>query len=290
MSASLNWIAWCSAIALAEGAALLARSRGATSNAACAIPSACAAIPIRPPSSVAIATVKPLPSSCEQPVPPDLGALDHDVVRHGGIEAELLLLSRDSHMVGVEDEGRDALGPRRVGVGAGEEQERRGVLAVRDPLLGAGDRPAVAVLLGLRAKRAGIGAGFGLGQREGADALATRERRDEARPLLVGAESEDRERASARVHRDRDANAGVGTRELLEHENVGQEVGARAAVLLRDTDAHEPELGELRIEVARESVLAVPVRGVRRDLGVRELTRERLDLPLVVGELEVHYE
>ncbi len=36
----------------------------ATSYAACAMPTACAAIPIRPPSSVAIATWKPLPSSC----------------------------------------------------------------------------------------------------------------------------------------------------------------------------------------------------------------------------------
>ena len=33
--------------------------RRATSNAACAIPTACAAIPMRPPSSVAIAIRKP---------------------------------------------------------------------------------------------------------------------------------------------------------------------------------------------------------------------------------------
>ena len=92
------------------------------------------------------------------------------------------------------------------------------------------------------------------------------------------------------MDRDRDADAGVGTRELLQHEGVGEEVRACAAVLLRDAHAHQPQLGQLRVEVAREMVIAVPVRCVRRDLRVRELACERLDLPLVVGELEVHYE
>ena len=35
-------------------------------------------------------------------------------------------------------------------------------------------------------------------------------------------------------------------------------------------------------------MLAVPVRGVRLDLGLRELPRQRLDLALVVTELELH--
>ena len=99
---------------------------------------------------------------------------------------------------------------------------------------------------------------------------------------------EDRERRRARVHRDRHPHARVGARELLEHEDVREEVRARAAVLLRDADAHEPELGELREELVREAVLAVPGGGVRRDLRVRELAREPLDLALVGRELEVH--
>ena len=64
--------------------------------------------------------------------------------------------------------------------------------------------------------------------------------------LLVGAEREDRQRRRARVHRDRHAHARVGARELLQHEDVREEVRARAAVLLRDADAHQPELGQLR--------------------------------------------
>ena len=77
--------------------------------------------------------------------------------------------------------------------------------------------------------------------------LAAGERRHEPRALLVGAEREDRQRGGARVHGDRHAHARVRPRELLEHEDVREEVGAGAAVLLGDADAHQPELGELRV-------------------------------------------
>ena len=140
-------------------------------------------------------------------------------------------------MVCVEDERGDALGARRVRIGAGEEQERRGVLAVRDPLLGARDRPAVAVRIRLRARRAGVGTGLRLGQGESADALAACERRDEARPLLVGPEA----RLEACKRWVCTAPTPASARGLLEDEDVGEEVSAGAAVLLRDADAHRPE-------------------------------------------------
>ena len=90
------------------------------------------------------------------------------------------------------------------------------------------------------------------------------------------------------MHRHRDADAGVCARQLLEHEDVGQEVGAGASVLLRHADAHQPDLGEPREDLLREAVLAVPVGRVGRDLGVRELAGERLDLLLLRCQLEVH--
>ena len=167
-------------------------------------------------------------------------------------------------------------------------QEGAGVAAVRDPLLDAGDRPAVAVRVGPRAQRARVGAGLGLGQREGADLLAARERGHEALALLLGAEREDRQRAGARVHCDRDSDAGVRARELLEDEDVREEVGAGAAELFRHADAHQPELGELPVQLRREAVLPIPGGRVRLDLGLREVSRERLDLPLVSRQLEVH--
>ena len=69
------------------------------------MPTACAAIPMRPPSSVAIATAEPAALLVQQAVARRRGrprAARSEVVRR--VEAELLLLARDAHVVGVEDE------------------------------------------------------------------------------------------------------------------------------------------------------------------------------------------
>ena len=118
--------------------------------------------------------------------------------------------------------------------------------------------------------------------------LAARERWDEARLLLGRAEGEQRERDGARMNRHRDADACVGTRELLEDEDVRNEVGAGATVLLRHARAHEAELGELSEEIAREAVLSVPLGRVRLDLRTREVARKSLHLFLLRRRLEVH--
>ena len=169
-----------------------------------------------------------------------------------------------------------------------EEEERARVPPVRDPLLRAGDAPAVAFRVGARAQRARVRSGLGLGERERAEMLAARERRHEARPLLVGAEREERQRHRTRVHGDRHADAGVRARELLEHEDVREEVRARTPVLLGDARSHQAELGELREELAREAVVAIPLGGVRLDLLAGEFARERLDLALLRAEVEIH--
>ena len=90
------------------------------------------------------------------------------------------------------------------------------------------------------------------------------------------------------MHGDGDADAGVGARQLLEHEHVRDEVGAGAAVLLRHADAEQPELGQRCEQLPREPVRAIPLGGVRLDLGAGEVARERLDLALLRRQLEVH--
>ena len=225
----------------------------------------------------------------QEPVSPHPRILDDDVGGHGRVEAELLLDPRRAHVLRVEDERGDAFGAGGVGVGSGEEEERARVMAVRDPLLRARDPPAVSVRSRRGPQRAGVGARLGLGQREGAEHLAARERRHESRALLVGPEAEDRERHRARVDGDGDSHPGIGAGQLLENEDVRQEVGAGAAVLLRDAGSHQAELGELAEELLRKAVLAIPFGRVGLDLCRGELTRERLDLPLVAGQLEVHY-
>src|SRR5206468_5281207 len=123
---------------------------------------------------------------------------------------------------------------------------------------------------------------------ERADLLSACERRDESRPLLVRAEGEYRKRRRARVHGDRHPHPRVRARELLENEDVGEEVRTSSAVLFGHADSHETEVGELRVEIVRKAVLAVPGAGVGNDLRLGELTGEPLDLLLLRRQLEVH--
>ena len=161
--------------------------------------------------------------------------------------------------------------------------------AVRDPLLRARDAPAVALgrRPAVRSEPASEPASGSVSAK--APRCSPRASGGTKRLFCSSVPNvEQRQRDRARVHRDGDADARVRARELLEHEDVGEEVGARAAVLLGHADAHQPELGELREQLAREVVLAIPGGRVRLDLGLRELARQRLDLALVGAEREVH--
>ena len=159
MSASLNWIAWCSEIALAEGLPLLRVLAGDVVGGL--------GDPDRLRGDPDPAAVEGLHRDAEalvllvqQPVPVDERAFDDEVVRRRRVEPELLLVARDADVVGVEDEGADAARARRSESVRAKREERARVAAVRDPLLRAGDPPAVAVGLGARAQRAGVGAGL----------------------------------------------------------------------------------------------------------------------------------
>ena len=125
------------------------------------MPSAWAAMPMRPPSSVAIATAKPCPSSCNSRSRPTSRVFDRQVRGRGRVEAELLLLAGDPHLVAVEDECGDPFAPRCLRVGSREEQHSACEAAVRDPLLRARDRPAVAGRDRSRPERSGVRAASG---------------------------------------------------------------------------------------------------------------------------------
>ena len=68
----------------------------------------------------------------------------------------------------------------------------------------------------------------------------------------------------------------------------GDRVAAGAAVLLRDRQAHQPELAELGDELVREARLAVELLGDRRHLLARELAHGVADELLLLGQIEVH--
>ena len=224
----------------------------------------------------------------QQAIGGDLDAVEREIDSLRRVEPELLGLVRHLDIGAVDEEGGDAARALAARIGAREGEDRAAEAAVRDPLLRAGDPPAVAGRLGAGAKRARVGAGARLGEREGADRLATRERRDEATLLLGRAEGEDRQRAGTRVHRDGDAHAGICARKLFEHEDVRDEVGTAASVLLRDAHAEQADVAELAEKPAREAAVSVPSGGMRLDLVAGEVACERLDLPLFRRQGEIH--
>ena len=148
--------------------------------------------------------------------------------------------------------------------------------------------PLAVAQLGLRARRAGVGARVRLGQPERREPSAGREPRQPLALLLLVAEEVDRHRAERRVRGDGDRDRRVDARQLLDRDRVRDGVAARAAVLLGDRQAHEPELGELRDELVREARLAVELLGDRRHARLREVADGAPDQLLLVGQPEVH--
>ena len=87
---------------------------------------------------------------------------------------------------------------------------------------------------------------------------------------------------------DRDRHGRVDARQLLDRDRVRERVAACAAVLLRDRDPHQPELGHLGDELVREAVLAVELLGDGRDALARELAHRAADQLVLGREVEVH--
>ena len=120
----------------------------------------------------------------------------------------------------------------------------------------------------------GVRARAGLGQPERGELPARGEVGQPLALLLLVAEEQDRHRPERGVRGHRDRDGGVDPRQLLDRDRVRERVGAGAAVLLRDRDAHQPELGHLGDELVREALLAVELGGERRDALARR-TRAR---------------
>ncbi len=73
-------------------------------------------------------------------------------------------------------------------------------------------------------------------------------------------------------------------RKLLDRERVGERVGAAAAVLLAERDAHEPQLAHLRHQVVWEGLGSVELFGDRPDLVSGEVADRVADQALFVGK------
>ena len=106
--------------------------------------------------------------------------------------------------------------------------------------------------------------------------------------LLVGAVGQDRVDAEPDRRLEGDAHRLVDPADLLDRDAQAGEVAvlARAAVLLGRGEPEQPELAHLLHDVDREVVVAVPLRGVRRDLGLGELADALPELLVLAGQLE----
>ena len=99
---------------------------------------------------------------------------------------------------------------------------------------------------------------------------------------------EQRERVEADVHRDQRPERRLAALDLLARERLGDEVEPGAAVLLRDHDAEDPELGHALDQLHVELVVDVVLDGDGQHALVHEGADGLLDQALLVGELEVH--
>ena len=238
------------------------------------MPTACAAIPMRPPSSVAIATVKPRFSSWSRRSRAD----ERPSKRMSAVEDELRPSFSSSRVTSTSlPSTRNALTPRVPAVDASVRAKTRNVPAWLPFVIHCFEplslQPSPSGTAAERSAPASDPESGSVSANAPMTRPAARSGTNRS-PLLVGAEREDRERGGARVHGDGDADAGVGARELLEHEDVGEEVRAGASELLGHAHAHQPELAELREYLPREGVVAVP-RRPREARSRRRRTRGR---------------
>ena len=155
----------------------------------------------RSPESVAFATFHPSPTSPTRwssgttaPIEEHLVEVDlaGDVPQRPHVDAGL---------VQVDEEVRDALPLRDVGIGAGEQHAEVGEVRPRGPHLLAGHEPVVAVALGARRERREVGARAGLAEQLAPHLFVAHDRRQEAQALLLGAVREQRGRGEVEPER-----------------------------------------------------------------------------------------
>ena len=98
---------------------------------------------------------------------------------------------------------------------------------------------------------------------------------------VLGAAVEERGRAEADAGFERDRHRRVDARDLLDRDAVREVVGAAAAVLLGERQPEQTELAHRAHGVDGKHVVAVPGRGVRRDLALGEVAHDGAELLLL---------
>ncbi len=190
--------------------------------------------------------------------------------------------------LGLDEEGADAFGVLRVGVGAGEQDAEIGNGAVRDELLGAVHDVGIANAARRRREAASVAARLRLRERVAAEDGSRRQAGKVASLLRLGAEVEDGTDAQAGVGAEDDGVAGVCDSELFRDEGEADVIGARAAVQFGNRDAQQSEFAHALGGRHGKAVVAVVSRRNRGHFGTSELPHHVAHHALRLAQLELH--
>ncbi len=169
-------------------------------------------------------------------------------------------------------------------VGRREAHDPRRLAGVRDEHLRAVEPVLVALPYRGRLDARDVGAGVGLGQREGRDEIAAQRRRQVAGAQRLGPVLVDEVGAHQRLHRRRRGDRQRAPRELLGEQAVRHHVGVGAAVPLGIAEGQVPELADAPEQPGRELPALVERRRRRRHLRVDEARHAPAELLLLARE------
>ena len=203
-----------------------------------------------------------------------------------GPRSQLVQRPRDveAREVGVDQEQAEALVPGRL-VRPRHQEAEVGPPAVRDEDLPAVDDPLVAVPAGRGLDGGHVGAGIGLGDPQAGDLLAADGRAQVPVLLLGAAEPLDRRGGHLGLHGHGHPNTGrPHPGHLLgQHDGVAP-VAPLATDLRRVPKPEEPQVTHSLEHPVREVLVALPVEGVRSQLGLDERPHRFPKLVVLVGE------
>ena len=167
-----------------------------------------------------------------------------------------------------------------------EHDRHVGDPAVRDVALLSREDVLVAVAHGGRPDRGEVGARMRLGEgNRGQRALLRREHRQVTVALLLRAGEQQRaKREHRRLDRGREPRTAPG--QLLGDQRAGEGPHAAPAVLLRNRVRRQTGLGGPLEQARGELVPGIALARDRAQLALGKLVRERLELALLVGQLE----
>ena len=135
---------------------------------------------------------------------------------------------------------------------------------------------------------AGIGAGAGLGEAEGAQPFAGAQLGQILLLLGLGTEVIDGVDAQTGVGGEDDAGGAADLAQLLHSHDVAEVGGALAAVLLGDIHAHHAQLGHLLDGLGGEALFLVHFLGQRLDLVLSEAAEHLLDEEFFFRQIKIH--